>query len=335
MAPKPATRRRPEPEVIDPEQEALSTIPDLALAVTDGNQIKQFVAGVVQYFRQGQALEVAAKEMLAQAKALRAPTTAHEDLVIQNFAKQTSADKKAIEEHWVITSVVHNFHRRLVAVRQRGVVALEEANAIANRHHNKYVDDERRRAAIEQDRIRREAEEKARQDRQRELDALEAEALKAEAASADLSDREQTFVEAYVTSPQCRGNATESATRANYKDPMAAGARLMALPKIQAAIKAKQAAIAIRTQATAVKEQPLDVQVEEVKPDLLGTAGRTTWTAELLDEQAAIDAIIGGRHGMPRDLLMVNTVKANEYARSLHERLDLWPGFRAKKSTKV
>jgi hypothetical protein len=88
-----------------------------------------------------------------------------------------------------------------------------------------------------------------------------------------------------------------------------------------------------------VKEQPLNVgPVQEVKPDIARAAGavdRTTWSAEILDEVAAVDAIIGGKHGMPRDLLMINPIKANEYARSLHKRMDLWPGMRARRKTGV
>ena len=42
-----------------------------------------------------------------------------------------------------------------------------------------------------------------------------------------------------------------------------------------------------------------------------------------------------GEHGIPLDCLQINTVKLNEYARSLHEQLDRWPGVRARKTTKV
>lgn len=308
--------------------------PEIQLATVDGKTIADFVRGVVQFFQTALALERAAKGTLETARALRAPTTADGDERIQVFIKQASSDRRAIEQHWQICSVVSQFHRRLVALRTRGTQPLEEAAAIGNNLHNRYTEDERRRVAQEQERVRREAEERARQERDEELRRHELEAVKAEEAAPTLSEREELFV-SYIMAGQ---TPLDAARRAGFQEPGRAGLRLMDRPKISAALKAKQEASELRRQATALKEAPLEAHVETVRPNISKAAGahdRTTWSGEILDEAAFIDAAFAGKHGIPRDILQINQAQLNTYARSLHERLDLWPGVRAKKSTGV
>ena len=55
---------------------------------------------------------------------------------------------------------------------------------------------------------------------------------------------------------------------AGFADPLKTAARLSSSPKIQAALNAKKEAESIRTQAAARAERPLDVEVQEVKPNI-------------------------------------------------------------------
>src|SRR6185436_6794428 len=168
----------------------------------------------------------------------------------------------------------------------------------------------------------------------REAADAEEQALRAEAASAKLSDRETVFVEEVFGGR----NAALAAKIAGYKNPADAGARLLATPKIEKALAGKREAENIRRQSVARQQQPLDVQHEEARPDIVRAAGakdRTTKSAELLDENALIAAIIQGGHGIPWDILTVKPAKLNEYARSMGALINKWPGVRYKEETGV
>jgi hypothetical protein len=314
---------------------------DEALATTDGRQIAGWVQGLRAFFLQARELEIGAMAMLKAAQAIKPPANAAEDVAVQKFIKTTTEDRKEIEAHWQITAVIHRFHRRLTSKRDIGAKALEEANAIGNRLHNAYVEGERRRAADQEWREREEREFLARQEREAELASLEAAAVAAEEASPELSARETVFVDQFAA---C-GNGQTSARVAGYKDPLATAARLLSSAKIQLAIKAKQQAATIRRQVTAKAAAPVVVEHVEVRPAIERAAGmsdRTTWGGEVLDERSLMTAFLGcapedykNRFGIPADLFMVNPVKLAEYGRSLHERLDGWPGVRHTKKTRA
>ena len=311
--------------------------PDEQMVKSEGSQIQSFVRNLAQFFATATELEVSAKGTLAKAHALTLPKTGVEDEAVQTFVRQTRADLKEVEAHWVITSMIHGFHKRLVAARTRAVWPLDEAAQIGNRLHAAYVEAEQRRVREEQERLRRQAEQQAAADRARELAALEAQAVAAEESSPDLSEREGDFV-ARMADPASRSydQAQLSAQFAGFKDPLKAAARLMSLPKIQQALKARREALALREQAIAVQAAPVPVgEVPTVKADIVGSAGRTTWGYEVTDEGAFIEAVLAGKHGIPRDTLTINAAKMGEYARSLRERLDLWPGLRHTKKTSV
>lgn len=316
-----------EPEVLPADDQ------DVKLVTTDGGVIAGFLRDVTRFFREANALEAKAKSTLLAARALVAPKTQEQDVAIQTFIKTATADTKALEAHWSICQTFSQVHRRLTAARARGTEPLETAKAIAQKFHNDYAEAERRRAAEEQERERLAAEARARADREAELARLEAEAVKRESESADLSDRETWFVDLIVS-----GNSpVASAKTVGYKNPEQQGPRLMELVKIVAAIKARQDAIAIRQQATAKRDAPLDVRVETVRPAIGKPIGgghdRTSHSGEVLNERLFVEAAMGGQHGIPLDCLMVNPVKLNDYARSLQERINLWPGIRYKKTT--
>jgi hypothetical protein len=300
----------------------------------DGGAIAAFVGNLRQFFTQARTLEAQAKVTLAKAQQLTLPKTADQDVYLQTFVKEANAHRKLVAEHWEITSVIHRFHRRLTAARDRGVQMDEQAALIANQLHNRYVEEEKRKAAAETERRRREAEARERQDRIRQQEALEAQALSAEANSPDLSEREQAFVD-YVFAGN---NPAYAAQRAGYKDFAAQGLRLAASEKIQLALAAKQQARVARDQAEAVKRAPIVVEHEEVKPDIkraTGAVTRTTHSAEVLDLNRLRDAAFEGGYGIPRDLFVVDVAKLNGYARDLQQQIERWPGVRYIKKTQV
>lgn len=325
----------PDIEIVD---QPVSEDHGLVLPVAD--QLRAFMGGMVSFFRKATELERAAADRLARAKLLKPPTTADEDVKVQALIRESKMGRKATDDHWTITSVLSKLHKSTVAGRERAGKLDDDAAAIAQRLHNDYVEAERRRAREEEERINREKEEQARRDREAELARLEAEAVAREEASPELSERERQYVDFLVLDiyrGSSQGNPQRAAERAGFKDALKAAARLTSSPKVQAAVRAKEEAENIRRQAAAKREMPIEVERTTVKPNVSRAAGvsadRTTWSGEVIDERLFIEAVVGGRHGIPVDVLTVNQAKLTEYARSMHELLDRWPGVRAKKNT--
>lgn len=310
--------------------------PEVALVETDGSQLRTFLGGLVPFFRTAQQLEIKAKATLVRAKQLTAPADEDADVKMQEFIKEAKTDLKAVTDHWAITTLVHGLHRKLTSKRGVAEKALEDARDIAQRHHNAYVDAERRRAAEETERKRRQEEQEERERQEREAQRLEDEALRAMEAAGDLSEKETRFVELVVA-----GNPHASSARAaGFKDGDKAAARLLGLVKIQNAIEAGRKAIEMRRQAEAVRRAPLNVQHSApVRPNISKAAGahdRVSHGAEVTDANLLRDAIFEGRYGIPRDCLIVDEAKVNSYGRELKELINRWPGVRyTKKNTTV
>lgn len=316
------------PEVIVDSQE-------LQVTTTEGGLIESFVRGLSGFFTRATALETRAKQLLEEAKSWKQPTDGASDKALVEKVRTITAAKREIEDHWQITATVSRFHRRLTAARDRGVDVLEEASQLGTRLHNAYAEAERRRAREEEDRQRREAEERAKLDRERELARLEAAALEAEASSPDLSDREARFVD-YYTGPY--SEPARAAQHAGYKNPDQAAAKLLSQDKILQAIAAKRDALRLREQATAKRTAPVEVESVRVQADV-AKGDTSRWSGEVIDAgaflAAVLDPLARTRLGIPADVVTIDTVKLNEYARALHEQLDRWPGVRAKKTTSI
>jgi hypothetical protein len=341
MAKKQAARVAP----IDIDVESAQASQDQQLVSTDSASLRSFLGGLTAFFTKAGELERAAKERLDMARQLKAPTDAASDEKIQHFIRDAKAEIKVVEDHWTITAVVHTLHRKLTAARNRvtskdakglPVGMLDEAAAIAQKLHNRYVEDEQRRAKQEEDRLREEAEARARQDRENELARLEAQALALESTNPDLSERETTF-----TSRVAAGsNASDAARIAGYKDPDTQAVRLLKTPKIVSAIEGLRAAANLRKQATATKAMPVQVETTTVRPNITKAAGatdRTTHGAEVFDTDALIVAVLDPmmrtRLGIPADIVSINESKVNEYGGSLKELINTWPGVRHTKKT--
>lgn len=296
-----------------------------------GADIKTFVAHAFAFLTVASDLETKAKASLARIQAMPAPTTMEEDDTLQREIRQFNADKRAIEDHWTICSKVHQFHRKLTGRRDIGVKALEEAATIGNRRHNAWVESERRRIADEIARQERQAREEAEAVRRAEIARLEQERLEAEASAPDLSDREKDFVRLIVLTGCAPDVAAE---RAGFKR-VGYGQTLMASGKITAALKSAYAALGVAKEAERLQAAPLEVAPVEVPTVNLDKGTVTRWKAEVVDEARFIDAVLRGGYGIPTDCLTINTVKLNEYARSLHKLIDKWPGVKAVEETKV
>lgn len=319
--------KAPAVEVLPAEDQQLTK--DTVTAIT------AFVRGVVVFFRVAAELEQKAKNLVMAANTLKPPTDAASDQIVVNLLQRSNDGKKVAEEHWhPITSVVWNFHRWLTGRRKPTLDAHDEVVRIAQPLHNGWVAKEKRRVEQEAENARRENERAAQAERDRELQRLEDEALKLEASSEALSEREQRYVElvAYgLNSP------VTSARSAGYRNPEQTAAKLGASAKIIAAIKGKQDAAALRRQGEARAAQPLEVESVRTAKLNVATGARdtATWSGEITDEAATIEAFRSGKHGIPGDLFQINPVKLNEYAKSLHERLDLWPGVKHKRTTRT
>lgn len=327
MAKKKAAEKVHVPEVVDVQPEN----PEQALISSEGGGIAGFVAGLRQFMVGAADIEKNAEASLVAAKAWPAPTSKLEAERIQQGIRQATQDIKQAEDYWGITSVVYRWQRRLVALRERPIEKLNEVKAIGDRHVNAWNREQKRIADEAAAKERREKEQEERERRERELAEVEAAAVKAEESSPDLSPREEMFIDEFLRN---NGNGQAAAKYAGYKDPLGQSARLLTNDKIKKAIEAKQQAAALRRQAEAVRQMPIEVEVEPVRAATTkGT--RTTWGAEITDAQAFINAVFEGKHGIPRDVLMIDEAKVREYGANMQALIDRWPGVRHTKTTKT
>lgn len=316
--------------------EVLPAVDDAALEPvhSDGRLVLGFLGNLTSFFRDATALETKAKDMLAEAKRFTVPAVddIDGDAALQTFIKSASSVKKEVETHWGITSTIHGLHRKLTGARDRAVSPLTEAQNLAQQHHNAFAERARRIAAEEQRRINREAELAAQRERDEELARMEAAAIAAEEQSETLSDRELRFVELVY-----RGSAPYAAAKTvGYKTPETVASRLMESAKVKAALEGKRQAEAIREQATAVRETPVQATAQRVTTQVARVGSdRVTHSAEVVDARLLIEAVIGGKHGIPVDVLKVDEVKLNEYARSMEGLIDRWPGARYKRTVRT
>jgi hypothetical protein len=340
------------------------TEPDQEFVATAGRAVITFLKGLGEFFLQARSIEAKAKQTLGIAQELQkigTPKTQAADEGVQLFIKTTNEQKKAAEALWSITTTVHAFHRRLTARRAVATDAIEQANVIANKLHNDYVDVENRRIAREAEEKRRALEAEERRKREAEAAAAAQEAERLEAAAPNVSAREQAFINYYLADTR-PGRDSRAAQLAGYKDPAASAQRLLALPKILTALEARRAADEVRQQAAAKAAAPISVDVPVEKPRVSSAAGlssRTRWGATVLDAQllheamfiefgVALAAWLGKpvpdstildfvTHHAPRipfDVLVVDESAVRKYGEQLHEQIDRWPGVVHTKNTK-
>ena len=328
------TEKRGGPDIIDVGTTLLPAVQqDSAVVEEAGRLVTQALSRLPAFFRTASALEQEAADFAAQVKAMTRPKTMAEDEQLQLHIKQNSAQIKAVEEHWSITKAVTSLRNRMSAGRARPVEIRTAVDKVMNQWHNEYVAEAARLERIEQDRLRREAEEKAARDRQAELDALEAQAAKAEEATADLSPREESF-----TLQVAAGLSEQRAAElAGFSNPLKSAARLMALPKIIAAIAAQRTANAIRDQKAAVAAQPVFADVPEAASRVSTVHGhsRGTHSAVVIDAAKFLEAAVSGKHGIPASCVSVSQAGLNDQARAHGAGINKWPGVEYKFNSRL
>lgn len=233
------------------------------------------------------------------------------------FVKGAKQLKRKIEDHWSnITRAVDEMKRNLLNLKEKDLEPVVRAIGIVEPRALEYADAQKRREQEEADRRRREAEETARREREAELARQEQAALDAEANSPALSAREDVFV-----SLMLRGVTGESAARScGYKDPVAMGAKLLATPKILDAISARKTAAAIREQAEAQRQKPLDVITTRVPSNLgraAGVSSRTYYSCVVDDERELLEAVLTGTAS--RSALIPNQTFLNDQAKQIQD----------------
>ena len=284
-----------------------------------------FLNGLGAFFGVAKQLESEAAQALADAKTWREPTSLEEDQRLVAAIRLRREHKGKIETHWGIAQAIHRLHKTVTARRAVGVGHDDAAIEIGTTLHNRWAEADRRRVAAEQEAARKAAEAEAQAERDREAAELERAALEAEAGSPELSARAHCFVQLFAG----QGVAPADAARmAGFKNPDATAIRLLKLAKIATAIGAAHAALAARRQADAVKAAPLNVKPIEPVKAATAAGGVVYRSAEVVDAVAFINAVIAGGHGIPVDVLQVNQVQLNAYARSLRDQLNRWPGVR-------
>ncbi len=334
MAKRP-TAKPAEPDVLDPVPETNDIIKE------ETGLIRAFFAGSLAFFTRATELEREASSILSRANQLKAkhtgdkatPITRDIDEKIQVELRGAKMKRKAIDDHWEITSLASRFHKRLVAGRERAGLMADEAAEITQALHNSYARERERVAREEENRKREQEETRLREEQQAEAARLEAEALRLEAASPMLSEREERFVELVMHGLNTPATAARTV---GYAKPEEQGARLMASEKIQRALESKRQASVVRQQVQATLAKPVHAVVERVRPDVTKLAGsRDTkrWKAVVFDEAAFMAAVLDPKarltHGIPTDVVTFLQPKLNELARALHEKMNTWPGVRA------
>ena len=97
--------------------------------------------------------------------------------------------------------------------------------------------------------------------------------------------------------------------------------------KYDKAIEAERAAREVRQTKQAVKRslqsKRTTAKVEAAAPDIQRASGshdRTTYSAEIVDARLFLEALIGGKHGIPLDTVQPNQVALNLYAQEVPRR---------------
>lgn len=321
---------------------------DLDFVKTASSGIATFITNLIPFFIKASQIEAAALAVLAEAKTWTKPTSPEQQAALQLQIQRCNRGKGVAEDHWDgtktqpgITKLLHNVHRRSTSRRDVSINALEEAARIGNALNNQFTREENEKAENERRRLQAIEDAKAEARRQEELIELEKAALAREATSADLSEREKAWVEMVATVES--GDALSpykirAAKALGYQDPDAAVRRFMkAGGKVALALTARQEAMALRRQATAVKAAPLETHKVDVASNATkasGTSSRTTRSARIVDAEKLVAAVFAG--DVPRDVLMINETRLNQYARQIDKAIfERWPGVAVVEDTKV
>lgn len=254
--------------------------------------------------------------------------TSHEAAL--EFVRGAKQLQRAITEHWQrITRGIDDLKRNMLNFKAQDLAPVEQAIRDVERKALDYQNAENDRVRRENEERRLELERQAKADRQRELDAAEDKALELEQQSEGLSARELWFVnqvfenfEGLDLSNPKPGDLKAMmgyAKQAGYKDVDTQVARLLRSQKILDAIDAKRQAKAIREQAAAKREQPIDiVDAAPIEAKVAQGRGlpttRTYYSCEVVDANKLREAFLNGE--VPALALIPDETYLNAQARA-------------------
>ncbi len=244
------------------------------------------------------------------------------------FVRGAKQLARKITEHWQrITRSVDDLKRSMLNLKAADLGPVEDAIRMAEGVALAYENAERERVRRLEETQRQEREAAARQERQRELDAAEDKALELEQQSENLSARELWFVEKVFSNGLDFTNPTTTDLKAmmaiaregGFKKPDVDVARLLRMSKITSAIQAKHEARAIREQADARRQQPINViDAPPVQSNLAGGRGlpttRSYHSCEVVDANKLREAFLNGE--VPAEALIPNETYLNAQARA-------------------
>lgn len=236
--------------------------------------------------------------------------------------------KRKITSHWQrITRSIDDLKRTMFGFRDDDLGALDRGLAVAERVVLDFENAERERVRRREEEDRLARERKAVEDRNRELEAAEDRALEIEQQSENLSARELWFVNSVFSNGIDTSNPTAGELRtmlsiareAGYKKPDVDVARLLRTQKILEAIKGKHDAKAIRDQAAAQRQQPVDVAPAlPVESNLASGRGlpttRTYYSCHVESADKLKEAFLNGE--VDRQALIPNETYLNAQARA-------------------
>lgn len=233
--------------------------------------------------------------------------------------------KKVIEHYAAIKGPLNLARNRVLDMEKRDLAPLDLAIDKAGQFITEYVREQERIEAAQAEENRRREEARIQAERDAEAAKAEAEALNLEASSNVLSEREQRVAE-YVAARNVNDpNVWLAAVRlAAYKDAEKQASRLMALPKIGAAVENLIKARRLRAESEAKQAQPIVVETKPVESQIgkvAGTSVRRYYSCASVDlivlMRAALEEHDAGRPQVLIEAIQPNMTHLNDAARRM------------------
>lgn len=260
-----------------------------------------------------------------QANKLQVVDASSHQAALEFIAGCKKLDRAMEAHHKKVKQAVDTLKKSVLEFERQDRQPVQEAIEIATRAALDFSNKERERIRQEDERRRREAEAFAQQRRDQELAEAEAKALELEATSESLSARELWFVTEYVRMAPLSGDVlaprvlTDICRQAGYKNPAETANRLFVTKKITDAIAATRTARALREQALAKAQQPVDVMpIRPAEANLGHAAGvreTASYSAEVQDLEKFIAAYRRGE--IDARAMIPNQVFLNSEARQV------------------
>lgn len=263
----------------------------------------------------------------------------------RQFIKDAKALRRTVADHYAaIKKPLNEARNTVLDMEKQHLAPIDAAIELAERSDVAFVREQQRIEQAEADRLRREAEAAEQARRDHEAAEAERQALALEESSEALSPREREFVSLYVSAcraakgPLSPAGVVRAVAHVGYANPEQQAKRIMASPKIQAAIAAVEQATAIRRQSEAAQAAPIHVEVATVASEIASVAGtslRTYYGCDArVDLKALATAVLSG--AVPLEAIMPNMVYLNAQARMLKATFpSVYPGCKLSTTDKV